>query len=128
MVQRSSSGVGAFALLLAGGTTFGGVCAVALVVGVCRSGWASWVVAAAAAAALAVLSAVPLGVVALIGALAHPGSRGWLAHRVDLHLERRHATRLAAAETPAQHLHLDGPVADRAAEHLRSELPRGGRW
>jgi hypothetical protein len=130
MAERSGSPL---LLAVAGGAVCGGLLGGALLVGVCRSGWAPWIVGAAALAALVVLAAVPLSVLGLVATLVHPRGRGWLADLAAQHLERRHAVRLAAArQVPQQqHLHV---LRDRdEAPHVEvqpapyRELPEGWR-
>jgi uncharacterized SAM-binding protein YcdF (DUF218 family) len=104
MAERSGSPL---LLAVAGGAVCGGLLGGALLVGVCRSGWAPWIIGAAALAALVVLAAVPLSVLGLAATLVHPRGRGWLAEQAAQHLERRHAVRLAAAQqVREQHLHV----------------------
>ena len=98
----------------------GAVLGVGLLIGTLFSGWAWWIVAAAAIAVLALLAAVPLTLVGLAAALIHPDSRGWLVDQAAQHLERRHAVRLAAARSVAQqqHIHLSGEVLPAEASHV----------
>ena len=117
---------------LALGAVVGGVAGVALLVGILRSGWAPWLVAAAAVALLLVLAAVPLCLVAVGVALIHPDSRGWLADQAAQALERRHAVRLVSARRVPhqQHLHVlrdrDEPSHFEVRPSYR-ELPKGKR-
>lgn len=112
MAQRSRSGAPTVVLALLAVAPLAAVLGGALVLGVARSSWAPWVVAAAALAAAATFSVVPIALGALLVVLAHPRSREWLADQVDRHLERRHTERLARAETPERHLHLVGGTCD----------------
>lgn len=95
---------------------------VGLLLGALLSGWAGWIVAAAAIAVLALLAAVPLALVGLAAALIHPDSRAWLVEQATQHLERRHAVRLAAARSvpQQQHIHvLPGEVLPAEASHVQ---------
>ncbi|HVS44063.1 MAG TPA: hypothetical protein VMU20_17580 [Candidatus Dormibacteraeota bacterium] len=129
--QDAAPSASAAVPMLAAGVVFGGILGGALLVGLIRSGWAGWIVAMAAVSLLAVLAAVPLGVVALVVALVHPGGRGWLAGQVAQAQERRHAVRLAAARrVEQQHVHLASREEMPQLEVLPSylaELPEGRR-
>ena len=111
----------------------GALLGVGLLIGALLSGWAGWIVAAAAIAVLALLAAVPLTLVGLAAALIHPESRRWLVDQATQHLERRHAVRLAAARVPQQqHIHLPGEALPAEASHVEvlptyRELPGGQR-
>lgn len=84
----------------------GALLGVGLLIGALLSGWAGWIVAAAAIAVLALLAAVPLALVGLAAALIHPDSRGWLVDQAVQHLKHRHAVRLAAARSVPQQQHI----------------------
>jgi hypothetical protein len=109
---------------VAAGSVAGAILGGGLLTGIVRSGAGPALVLLVELAAFAALSVVPLAVLAAAAVLVHPRSRAWLAREVSTHLERRHAVRLAAAETPARHLHLGGQVAASVAEQLRREQAR----